>query len=499
MKLQFEESAVRVLKSALQDTKHAELTQEVKLSDAMPDIGRVLTAWAQIQLRSKEWSRDQIQVTGGVTVHTLYVPEDGSEPRCSENWIPFQMNWSVNPDLREGGILVYPLVRFADSRGISSRKLMLRVGIGLMLQAMCPQDVKLSIPPEVPEDVQLLTGRYPVRLPRETGEKTFLLDEEIPISESVPAPEKLIALTITPKVTDARVLGDKLAFRGAAMLHLVYRCKEGRIRSWDGTQEFAQIAQLDRAYDDDCRAVMLIALTSLEQDLSESGHLRLKAGMVGQYLVEERQLISVTEDAYSPFRDVEAETEILELPAVLEDRAERITASQVLSGQSGEIADVTFYPDFPMLRKMGDETEIYAPGLFQTLSYGDDQSLSSGSVRWERHVQLPADEAVRMRAWPVMAGAASSMPGPEGTELYAEMDARIISCATEKIPMVTALELGQLREPDSARPTFIMTRPGEDTLWTIAKRCGSTVKAIQEANHLTEEPVGNPMLLVPVS
>lgn len=219
MKLQFEESTVRVLKSALQDTKLMELTQEVKLSDAMPDIGRVLTSWAQIQLRSKEWSRDQIQITGGVTVHTLYVPEDGSDPRCSENWVPFQMNWNVNPDLREGGILVMPLVRFADSRGISARKLMLRIGIGVMVQALSPQDVLLAAPGEVPEDVQLLTERYPVRLPRETGEKTFLIDEEIPVPDSIPKPEKLIALTISPQITDARVLGDKLTFRGSAGIY----------------------------------------------------------------------------------------------------------------------------------------------------------------------------------------------------------------------------------------------------------------------------------------
>lgn len=499
MKLQFEKSAIRALKSALQDTKLMELAQEVKLSDAMPDIGRVLTSWAQIQMRSKEWSRDQVLITGGVTVHTLYMSEDGADPRCSENWIPFQMSWNVNPELREGGILIYPLVRFADSRGISARKLMLRIGIGVMVQALSPEEIPLVRPGEVPEDVQMLTERYPVRIPRETGEKTFLLDEEIPIPGSIPKPEKLIALTVTPIVTDSKVLGDKLTFRGVAGVHMIYRCEEGRIRSWEGSQEFAQITELDRTYGEDARAVVIMALTSLEQDLSESGTLRLKAGLVGQYMIEQRELVSVTEDAYSPFRDVELTTEMLEIPTILEDRTERINAAQVLSGQSGQIADVTFYPDFPTVRRMGAETELVTGGVFQILGYGEDQSPFSSAARWEGNVPLSADENVRMSIWPVTGGSASVMQSQEGTEIHGEAELRIISCSGTRIPMVTELDLGPLREPDAARPTFILTRPGEDTLWSIAKRCGSTVSAIQQANHLNAEPVGNPMLLIPVS
>lgn len=498
MKLQFEETAVRVLKSALQDTKLQELTQEVKLSDAMPDIGRALTSWAQIQLRSKEWSRGQLQVTGGVSVHTLYVPEDGSEPRCSENWIPFQMSWSVDPELREGGILIYPLVRFADSRAVSSRKLMLRIGIGLTVQALSPEDVHPAQSGEVPEDVQLLTGRYPLCLPKEMGEKTFLLDEEIPIPGTIPKPEKLLVLSLTPSVTEARVLGDKLAFRGRAGVHMVYRCEAGKIRSWDTEQPFSQIAQLDGSYGEDSRAVMVMALTSQEQLMEESGNLRLKAGLVGQYLVEERQLVSVTEDAYSPFRSVELTDTSLEVPVILEDRTQQLRAVQTLNSLSGQIADVSFYPDFPVLRGMGEQTALEMSGVFQVLSYGEDEALASASVRWEDALTLPADESVRLVSLPAHDGAPSASPTPEGTQLSADTQLRLISYARDRLPMVTALELGPQQMPDGARPTFILTRPGEESLWEIAKRCGSTVDAIQSANKLTNEPVGNPMLLIPV-
>ena len=85
MELQFQESEVRCLDRILGDVRRMELTQEVRLSDGMPDIGRVLTAWGQIQLRSKEWNREDIRISGGVMVWVLYLPEDGTEPRCVES------------------------------------------------------------------------------------------------------------------------------------------------------------------------------------------------------------------------------------------------------------------------------------------------------------------------------------------------------------------------------------------------------------------------------
>ena len=46
---------ISFLDTVLQDVQTAELTQQIKLSDGMPDIGRILAAWGQVILRGKEW------------------------------------------------------------------------------------------------------------------------------------------------------------------------------------------------------------------------------------------------------------------------------------------------------------------------------------------------------------------------------------------------------------------------------------------------------------
>ena len=64
--------------------------------------------------------------------------------------------------------------------------------------------------------------------------------------------------------------------------------------------------------------------------------------------------------------------------------------------------------------------------------------------------------------------------------------------------MVDALELGELQEPDPARPSLILRNAGGETLWELAKNNASTVAAITAANGLSGEPMSEQMLLIPV-
>ena len=93
MELKFERTLCRCMRSILRETKNLEQTQELRLPDGMPDIGRVVGAWGQIMLRSKEWRGDGISASGGVTVWVMYVPEDGSDVQCGDVWVPFQAKW----------------------------------------------------------------------------------------------------------------------------------------------------------------------------------------------------------------------------------------------------------------------------------------------------------------------------------------------------------------------------------------------------------------------
>ena len=59
MEVQFNKTELPCLKQILRECSDQEVTQEIKLSDSLPDAGRILAAWGQVLIRSKEWRSQQ--------------------------------------------------------------------------------------------------------------------------------------------------------------------------------------------------------------------------------------------------------------------------------------------------------------------------------------------------------------------------------------------------------------------------------------------------------
>lgn len=488
---------ISCLDRVLQEVRTAELTQQIKLSDGMPDIGRILASWGQVILRSKEWMDAEAAVSGGMMVWVLYAPEDGSKPCCLDGWIPFRLKWDLPEEIPEGNLRIHCLTRFVDGRSVSPRKIMVRCGVSALAEAGIPVERELAVPADAAEDVELLLNTYPLRIPREEGERRFLLDEELALPESAPQAERLIYSRMEPRITDCRVLADKLAFRGNGNLHILYCSEEGQFHSWEFPLPFSQIAQLDQEYGSDAQGDLIPVLTNLEAELDDEGHIRLKAGMAAQYRITDRQMVSVVEDAYSPNRELSLRMEELELPVVLETRRDNLYGEQNIPAEANLVADLSFLPDYPRQRRKEDGMELEYPGVFQVLYYGADGSLQSANARWEGRQQLNADIQSQIKAIP-LPGEPQALAGSGQLQIKAELPVEIVTTSSQRIPMVTDVELGEVKKPDPDRPTLILRRAGENSLWDIAKGTGSRVADIRRANDLQGEPMPGQLLLIPV-
>lgn len=498
MELQFQKDTLNCLTSALREVKQAELTQEIRLPDGMPDIGRMIGAWGQVLIRGKEWRSHDIGVSGGLMICLVYVPEDGTEPRNLENWIPFQMMWDLKDSVPEGTIRCLPFVRFVDARSTSARKIMVRAGIVVDAQALYPMESAIYSPGELPEDVELLRRTYPVVLPLEAGERVFATDEDLSFPEGLPMPEKILGYSVQPEILDKKVMGNKLVFKGNGNLHLLYRCTEGKLHSTDFPMPFSQYADLQNGYGNEASGDLQLALSNLEADMPQPGQLRVKCGMIGQYLITDQKKLELTEDAYSPRRNVTLLKEELKLPVILDSRTEILHADQGIPGFSGEMVDLRMYPDAPGQRPAEDGIQAEVPVLFQGIAYGQDGTLQSVNARTEAGLRIPADGSVRLDLTVQTKGNPQALAAVDGTGVSGQMALQIAATGTQGLPMVTGMNLEEEKELDAARPSLIICRSGGETLWDLAKRCNSTVRAISDANGLQEEPASDRLILIPV-
>ena len=497
MELHFSNTGIPCLKTVKQDVQTQEQTQEVKLTEGLPDMGRVLGVWGQSVLRGKQWQGEEATVSCGAMVWVLYAPEDGSYPRMVETWIPMELRWQIPGTKQEGKLWANCLLRSVDARMTGPRKLMVRANMAVRMQAYCPDKIEVSQPEGVPEDVQLLKKTYQVCLPVEAGEKSFQLDEELELPASCPKARSFLQARLYPRIVDKRVMSDKVVFRGVADLHTVYQGQDEGLYGWDFEVPFSQYADLDDSYSEEASVLLMPQVTGLETDADEEGRIRLKAGLTCQYVTCDRKDVQVATDAYSPVRKVEPQVQTLILPAIESMDTQTLLLQHTMSAD-GMPVDVSVLCDQVRKQSLPEQVRLEIPALGQILYYNVEGGIQSTASRWEDSIYTEpyADGNVEVNILPT--GQCSAEPTEGGMSVETNVILETVVTSAKGLPMVTGLEMGQPMPKDPNRPSVILRRAGPEGLWGMAKGAGSSVDAICKANGLTEEPEEGRMLLIPV-
>lgn len=494
MEIQFQKTVVPYLQTLTHQLQTQEQTQQVRLSDAMPDIGKVLASWGQVLLRGKEWRNDSFSVSGGVKTWVLYEPEDATQPRCVESWLPFQMKWDIPDTDRDGTVIACPMAPNVDARMLSDRKLMVRANVSIQACAMVPSDAVLHTPMELPPDVQTRNSTYPMLLPVEAGEKAFEMEESISLPSAQQPMETLLRYTLEPTLAESKLVADKLVLRGMAYLKMLYMGTDGRLHSWGMELPFSQYTQLDEQYDSSADVKICFGVTGLEMEPGENGSMTLKAGITAQYTVYDQKQMAVVEDMYSPNRNIKLTIEELHIPSVLDVQSQLLRAEVTPENVPARIADTVFLADAPRLQVEEDRVDAALSGTFQLLGTDEEGNLHNENSRWEHSWSIPAspDADVRINIQ------SSDTPQVAGAGVRTELQLDTMTTMQQPISVVTGAELGEMTQPDPNRPSLILRRIGDESLWELAKRTGSTVEAIQKLNGLQQEPAADQMLLIPV-
>lgn len=498
MEIAFSRNTLDCLQRAVWEVKQTEQTQELKIPEAMPDIGTVLGAWGQRVIRGKTWHGNGMTVNGGIMVWVLYAPEDGTMPRTVESWIPWQLHWDFPQTQRDGTMLVHTALQELDARSVSARKLMLRAVVSAAGEALEPVKLEYSMPMDVPESVQIRKESYPLAVLREAGEKAFTLEEELKLPPGCADARKLMYCSLLPEITDSKIMADKIVFRGNVHVHGLCRCEGDVLQPFSLQLPFSQYGELERSYADSAEAWLSPEVSDLEPDLTENGTLLLKAGVVGQYAVCDRPVVEIVTDAYCPTRVVDPQWEQLEVPVILERRTDPILAEQTVEAEGEAVLDAAFCMGHPVQSYGGEDPQLRQTGNFRVL-YVSDGGLRTADAAWEGQLQLPSAAETRLLSTVAMPMLPQTEQLPGQIHIQTQLQCHTVAVTDQQIPMITGLELGDPIPSDPGRPSLILRRVGKDSLWQIAKQSGSTVDAIRQANNLEREPEPDSILLIPIA
>ncbi len=496
MEFQFSKTVLDCMKTAAWDMKNEELVQEVRLPDGMEDMSRVLGTWGQILIRSKEWRPEGMSITGGVTAWVMYTGENSNSPNWIEVWMPYQLRWPFMESKSDGKICVSCSIQSMDARMVSSRKIILRCVISVAGQGLEHSSVEVFAPAELPQDVQLLQTTYPVTLVKEAGEKPFALEEELHLPGECADCERLVWCSIQPEIMDKKIMADKAVFRGSVLVKMLCSCVDGRLHSCDFEIPFSQYAELDGEYGANARMWISPVVTNMEPELGGDGCLRLKAGLIGQYIIYDTHEISVVEDAYSPERLVQPQLQMLNCEALLDMSQQIAKKEQMIDFDGAEIIDVSCFCGQPTV--YSDNGDIEMTGSVQVLGMDSDGHMQADNGPWKHNHTILSDSSCKMMVCTQPTGKTQISFGPEGDSAKQDIMLDVRCTAMSAIQMVVGMTAEEAAEKNPARPNLILRKAGDQSLWEMAKTCGSTMDKIRQANGFTGEPDPETVLMIPV-
>ena len=495
MEIQFEAKTCTCLETS-HNKQILEKTQEHRLGDELPDVGKILGCWGQTMIRSKENRGGEIGINGGILIGILYVPDGGGAPCTISDWIPFSSRWDSNFTDSEGTILCRCNIQSIDARSISARKLMIRASICVQIQYCYKKEFPLYYPENVAENIQMLKHSYPVQLPKEAGEKDFQIEETL---EHLASDfYQLVYCTLHPQILEKKVMTDKLLFRGVCHLHFLYMTDEGLLKKSEIDLPFSQYNELTGIYDADCSSLVQLSITGLELGKNEEGILQLNAGVVGEYTIYSKENITLVEDSYGIRMKVQCVREENKIPAILDSREQTIPVRINPEIEALECLDAVFYPEQVAISGE-DNLTIKCYGSCLILYKDLEGQLRSTWTRWE------SSETMESSQNNIVNGDVSYCGDLHweisGTSVY--LDTKLIlhtmTQTSQGITAVKSLVISdEPVETDFHRPSLIIRSAGTEDLWHLAKSVGSTTEDISRINGIGDSLNPDQLLLIPL-
>ena len=499
MDLDLQRTVLEGYRPVLDTVLTQEETMESIVPDAFPDVSRIISASGNAFLTAKQAGEGSAKITGTARITILYVPEGERVPRSLTVSLPFQCIGDC-PQIRDDSqIHGTVLSSCSEARLLNPRKLFIKTEIRLRMMAYNRSSQEVTCDLVCSEDtIQKHTTECRDFCIAAVMEKPFLFSDSLRQSAAKPVMEELLSCRAEPGSLDAKYIGKKLVCKGDVRLSVLYRSGEELVPA-QFELPFSQILDLEGAFEEG-EPDMLAILKNADCHLQE-GELAVEVEVLVQATLWAHRSITLLNDVYSTAAPLDVERGASPLCTMAEQGSRKeparqfceagIPARQVLSC-SASVGPLNS-------QKQDGNVRYSADATVEILYLSEDDALCgvSYTIPVSCDLDVPDSCTCTCRCRPV--GEAMAVPVTGGFEVRFESEFTWSITRTESVPCVSAIRPGAAVPSDGPKPSVIIRMVGKgESLWDVAKACGSTISDICAANALpSEEPAAGAILLIP--
>ena len=496
MELELKKAVCEICESVGEIALTQEETAETIVPDYCPDIARVIEAIGTAFVHTREIRDGKAEVSGNVQVSVLYTPEGESGIRTLEFSIPFAMESEQRVFNGCQCLDAQTELEFLETRMLNPRKLFTHCKLVSRLTGYRRHALTFASDMETDPRWQIEKRRETLRavLLTRAAERDFTFTDEIAISPGRPGAVELLASRAAGRVSECRIIGNKLIFKGIFSLSILYRAEDGSCCSTAAELPFSQIMDVEGVPEDAIVSMRLqITGTDIQIGGSDPDGRQIEAALYlhALALLREERDLELLSDLYSTAYDVRFDAEPLSVAGFFTRQTRRQNVRELL--EIGVVADSILSLRVscgPVTVSREADSVMLRTGVAIRALYRDEGGVPLvAERRVEVSAQTDLPDECTVTAYALCPEEPQGSVGEQGIEVRFPVDFSLEASALSKKICVSSVEL----DPDTRRdtgnePSLVLRCPGRDTTpWELAKAYHSTIAGILSANGLNGE------------
>lgn len=500
MELELEQEIILCYETVGQATACQEEMQESIVPDACPDILRIADVIAQAFVSRWEATDGHATVIGFIQAAVLYIPESGNSLRKLDMKLPFNARLEVNGLTSDCILETSARLRCVEGRMLNPRKILLRADLATEITAFRRREYSASTgafqadEEKICQQVSRVEHECIVGVPQ----RIFPMSEEIRLSGT--QGQTLLSCRGMCFCTECRVIGGKLIFKGKTDVIFLTLGENGELDRRVETFPFSQILDAKGTGDGACGQVRLELAELICRPVGDD-RLAVEWEVLAQGQIREHKTVSLLTDIYSTVNHMERKDALLNLFAPGEQQIRPQTFRDMLETGTPvrAVCDSRFMLGAVHCSRDGNASLYTVQGQIVILYFDEDRQLRQIRKDIELTAQISYPEGSRVQYWVHCPGELYASPCAGGIEVRMNLEFQFRVEEPEEIRVVSGCALGEARKTEGARPSIVLRKPEpRETLWDIAKSCGTTKQRIMLANELSGEEIPeHKMLLIP--
>lgn len=481
------------------------IDSDITLPEYVDDIETVLSCSLTPEIESASLSDGKVAVEGSALIRLLYTSQKGTL-HCFENTVPFSRFAEAQNVTDSDCLSVTGATQYVNCRLVNPRRFDVHGNIIISFHAseVVSQSVVSSAEGA---GIQTRTKCLTVSNARAVTEKPFTLSEVLEINPDLPSIAQMVSISASPYITETKLISGKALVKGDMTLEALYIAddRQNCIQSAQFVLPISQIVELDTTEEADS-SVSRVTVSAIDYTVraDSTGAIRLLDVSVGaraKISVFKAEEIQVVTDAYSTEYEIENEIKRIEARCLTEQFEDTCLCRNSFSATGKQIGRVFSLSTGDIVSSVTKrENKVIISGSVRaglTVEYTNgekgyiEKPLEFEYSRAVNCEDLICEKSVRVNS--------SSFLVTSQTNVDVRVEVEINASVFEKtcLPLITDIKVKEDCKKASCRAALTLYYPDRnESVWDIAKKYNTTVKAITEENSVSDENIEPGMMLI---